>query len=128
MPSPVESRRPESESSPSPHVSSPSPSPNPDVKDSSPSPARSGLESDSSPSPRTRVPISGHYRFFFTYRSYVSTGGGKAEPDLESLELRILEEERKMTPAQLLIANEFVSTPGFSGIPGSIETPVDDKE
>ena len=54
MPSPVESRRSESESSPIPHVSSPSP----DVKDSSPSPARSGLESDSSPSPRTRVPIS----------------------------------------------------------------------
>ena len=57
MPSPVESRRSESESSPSPHVSSPSP----DVKDSSPSPARSGLESDSSPSPRTRVPISAIY-------------------------------------------------------------------
>ena len=57
----------------------------------------------------------------------MSTSGGKAEPDLESLELRILE-ERKMTPAQLLIANEFVSTPGFSGILGSIETPVDDKE
>ena len=32
-----------------------------------------------------------------------------------------------MTPAQLLITNEFVSTPGFSGIPGSIEMPVDDK-
>ena len=67
LPSPVESRRSESESSPSPHVSSPSPSPDvrspspsPDVKDSSPSPspARSGLESDSSPSPRTQVPIS----------------------------------------------------------------------
>ena len=58
----------------------------------------------------------------------MSTGGGEAEPDLESLELRMIEEERKMTPAQLLITNEFVSTPGFSGIPGSIEMPVDDKE